>query len=334
MDSKPVNANSNWKLATTDAYAKSTEMGLRKTVDDHEAEVDNDVLKFTLDKMTIPSYSDQYTSVKYEVVDTIVNGLAYTDAAPVVKVGGKTLKDGAEYDLTKEAGANTFKVSFKQDYIKSLANAKEADREVVITYSATVTDAAIVSSAENTATVTYTSTPGQETTKTDKEYVYTFELNGILKKVQEDQETALPDAVFTLYRDAELTDVFDTYKTTSSGDIVFQGLDADRTYYLKETEAPRGYTLNDNVYAISFTNLQYGNDGKLVSYDVNVNGEKAATISYGVAASSFHDVVVNTTISTLPGTGGIGTTIFTIGGCLIMIIAAALFFASRKKQQH
>ena len=44
--------------------------------------------------------------------------------------------------------------------------------------------------------------------------------------------------------------------------------------------------------------------------------------------------VVNKKGSTLPSTGGIGTTIFTIGGCLIMIIAAALFFESRKKQQH
>ena len=39
----------------------------------------------------------------------------------------------------------------------------------------------------------------------------------------------------------------------------------------------------------------------------------------------------DTKLASLPGTGGIGTTIFTIGGCAIMIIAAALFFASRRK---
>ena len=42
--------------------------------------------------------------------------------------------------------------------------------------------------------------------------------------------------------------------------------------------------------------------------------------------------IANNKGSSLPSTGGIGTTIFTIGGCLIMIIAAALFFASRRKE--
>ncbi|MCI8940908.1 MAG: LPXTG cell wall anchor domain-containing protein [Dorea sp.] len=41
--------------------------------------------------------------------------------------------------------------------------------------------------------------------------------------------------------------------------------------------------------------------------------------------------IPNTTLASLPSTGGIGTTIFTIGGCLIMVVAAALFFASRRK---
>ena len=41
--------------------------------------------------------------------------------------------------------------------------------------------------------------------------------------------------------------------------------------------------------------------------------------------------IQNTQISSLPSTGGMGTTIFTIGGCIIMITAAGLFFASRRK---
>ena len=41
--------------------------------------------------------------------------------------------------------------------------------------------------------------------------------------------------------------------------------------------------------------------------------------------------IVNTHLTALPSTGGIGTTIFTIGGCAIMVIAAGLFFATRRK---
>ena len=46
------------------------------------------------------------------------------------------------------------------------------------------------------------------------------------------------------------------------------------------------------------------------------------------------DAIPNTKLSTLPGTGGIGTTIFTIGGCVIMIAAAGLYFASRRRQEN
>ncbi len=55
-----------------------------------------------------------------------------------------------------------------------------------------------------------------------------------------------------------------------------------------------------------------------------VNPEINGTVELGEA-------IPNTKLSSLPSTGGIGTTIFTIGGCAIMIIAAALFFASRRR---
>ncbi|MCI8993678.1 MAG: LPXTG cell wall anchor domain-containing protein [Eubacterium sp.] len=40
----------------------------------------------------------------------------------------------------------------------------------------------------------------------------------------------------------------------------------------------------------------------------------------------------NTRLSSLPSTDGIGTTILTISGCAIIIVAAGLFFASRRKK--
>ena len=94
----------------------------------------------------------------------------------------------------------------------------------------------------------------------------------------------------------------------TNGTLTVKGLD-EGDYWFKETKAPEGYSINA--------------DGA------------AATVAENTTANvSVPTSLKDTKLSALPGTGGIGTTIFTIGGCLIMIIAAALFFASRKKQQH
>ena len=55
----------------------------------------------------------------------------------------------------------------------------------------------------------------------------------------------------------------------------------------------------------------------------------------GVTAENPENIVMkDNKLSALPSTGGIGTTIFTIAGCVIMIAAAGLFFASRKKSDN
>ena len=60
------------------------------------------------------------------------------------------------------------------------------------------------------------------------------------------------------------------------------------------------------------------------------------TVNKGVASVSdgtFDEPkVMNIQLIALPSTGGIGTTIFTVAGCGIMIAAAFFFFAGRKKE--
>ena len=333
-----VDASMPWKLKVTDAYAKSTEIKLEKTVADEDklAEVGS-LVKFKISG-TIPSYSSEYNAAKYTLKDTIVNGLKYpADIAPVVKVNGVKVNDGTEYTFALASNKQSFTIDFKSDYILGLANKTDDERAVTVEYSSQVTADAIAKVAENQADLNYTSKPGEETDATsDSAFVATLSLDGLMEKVKED-ETALPDAEFTLYRNKELTDEFDTYKTVANGDIEFKGLDGDAVYYLKETKAPEGYTLNDTVYKIEFINITYDTE-KVVSYDVKItnmttNTEVTGSINYGTPANDFATTVVNTKISSLPSTGGIGTTIFTIGGCAIMIVAAGLFFATRRKTQ-
>lgn len=345
MAAGSVDANSNWTLVTTNAYAKSSEIEVTKTVDtaDEKAAVGTDV-HFTITG-TIPSYSGEYTEATYALTDTLVNGLTFGDpatapVAPVVKVGGSVVGEEA-YELVNVT-ATTFKVNFKSNYILGLAGKSATERAVEITYTAKVTAEAVTRLGENKVELNYTTKPGEENgSKTDEAFVATFSLDNVLEKVNADK-AALAGAEFTLYDDAALTHEVDRYTTLADGDIEFKGLDGDKTYYLKETKAPRGFSLNDTVYTINFTNIVKDSTGKkVVSYDVEItytdatgNVVKTTTIEYGSPATEFVDKVVNTQISSLPSTGGIGTTIFTIVGCGIMIAAAGLFFASRRKENR
>ena len=85
------------------------------------------------------------------------------------------------------------------------------------------------------------------------------------------------------------------------------GLD-EGTYKFVETLAPVGYSVNSD--GVEFTVAPNENTNANISYNANY---------------------LNTKLSTLPFTGGMGTTIFTIVGCLVMIIAAGLFFVNRRK---
>ena len=76
--------------------------------------------------------------------------------------------------------------------------------------------------------------------------------------------------------------------------------------------------------------------GQLASWSIKIDNEDIATFTVNNGNVDNFDEeagvgIQNTKISSLPSTGGIGTTIFTIGGCAIMILAAGLYFASRRK---
>lgn len=204
----------------------------------------------------------------------------------------------------------------------------------------------------------------------DKTKTYTFDLSGTIKgsttqsmvnKVDAvTTTTSLDGAEFKLYQKngetlvpyknavmteevglASTTDTTMTTKVVSSaggegnapkGAIVIRGLAAG-TYYLKETKAPNGYSLSDHEYVI-VVNPTFEN-GELKDCKITVDGKPLFTITKDgsdvTGKSEVNGQILNTKLSALPSTGGIGTTIFTIGGCAIMILAAGLYFASRRK---
>lgn len=361
MEGKPVTGG-NWTLETTGAYAKVSELTLTKAVNDDtkevvaEGEKDAEMAKFTV-TTTIPSYSDAYgEGLTFTIKDELNAGLRYATAAPVVQVGDATLANGTEYTYAPAADNKSFEIIFSKDYLRGLA-AAGTNRNVVITYGAYATaEATVATPGVNTVTLEYSTSQETTTTTSPKsEKVYTFDITGAVKKVKEDGQTALPGATFTLYRGYNsttktLSDKVADYTTTDNGAIVFSGLGAlesgqtegTGTYYLKETAAPATYTINDTVYKVEIKNIIRNStaDDTIKSYDVEVtnltnNTATTTTITVGnVTPTGTTTNIVNTKLTALPSTGGIGTTIFTIGGCAIMIAAAFLFFASRKKNDN
>ena len=135
------------------------------------------------------------------------------------------------------------------------------------------------------------------------------------------------------------------FETDSDGRLEIVGLDSDVDYYLVEVQAPKGYTINTTPVKVKI-NANFDNTtGKLTGYSVMIGeGATSATTNYNYKYETGETTVSdqvgnpygfkNTKLSSLPSTGGIGTTIFTIGGCAIMIAAAALYFASKKKSEE
>ena len=94
-----------------------------------------------------------------------------------------------------------------------------------------------------------------------------------------------------------------TNVVATNGTVKVTGLN-DGTYKIVEEKAPAGYSVVEVK------------ENAVITRGNNPN----ATVN-----------VSDTKLHSLPHTGGIGTTIFTIGGCVVMIAAAGLFFATRKK---
>lgn len=74
---------------------------------------------------------------------------------------------------------------------------------------------------------------------------YTLQL---IKK--DDYGNFLEDAEFTLYQEEECKEVIAVGTTDEKGELTFEGLEVEQTYYLKETKAPAGYIADDEVYHI------------------------------------------------------------------------------------
>lgn len=320
--------------------AKGSKDQITKVVEQNGQTVSQgDVVTYTVTAQ-YPYYSADATDTKFRIIDTVVNGTVMdTESYPVtVKIGGTQVAAGYTKDISADADGNSvLTVDFAYD-------AQYAGRQVEISYSVTVGDVSSANPLRNTARSEIETGATQYVVESNP---VTFEVT----KTDADTGQTLAGAEFTLYvevaqgtegavelrykgpEDEEEKTVYGkavtTQATGSDGRTTFDGLDAQKTYYVAETKAPEGYSLNTTVYKLDRdTGSDTANETTLVE-----GGVKTITTTYHFG--NFTDqTVTDTKLSALPSTGGAGIIVFTIIGCVIMIGAAAMFFLSGRKKEE
>lgn len=123
---------------------------------------------------------------------------------------------------------------------------------------------------------------------------------------------------------------------TSDANGLFKviGLD-DGTYYLKETKAPAGYNLLASeitvIITATTTNGQNWTDGNASSALTNLAVTAGGAAGTGNTSTGIAGITVaNNKGSTLPETGGIGTTIFYVLGGMLVVCAVVLMVSKKR----
>lgn len=222
-----LDLNTAFKNGGTNGYMKKSETGFDKNItnvyddgstDDskkHNAGVENkvageakgdalaigDTAEFKIDKMVIPSYSDDYKAVQYKISDTLESTGFDAIKNIVVKVAGTEVKasetDGtvnyvlaeeveATFNEAKDTVTNSVKTAYSDQSSKKFTVAfsdafirANAGKSVEITYQSTLATTAGLNYSENYnhAELEYSNNPTDATKtekKTENTYHYTF----------------------------------------------------------------------------------------------------------------------------------------------------------------
>ncbi|ELC8417583.1 isopeptide-forming domain-containing fimbrial protein [Clostridium perfringens] len=378
MQQGTVDANSNWTLNGEKAYAKSSKPTIKKEIENPRSnnakgsdQAVGQSFNFKITS-TIPSYSKEYTNVKYIVTDKLSEGLDYNDDSINVTVNGQVVQKGNDTFTFTEKDSQDIELNFNSDYIL-----KHPGEKVVIKYSAKLNDKATYNFDPNTNDVTleYSNSPdiNKEGTKiNDRTYQYTFGIdanlfgnrqdkkkttseviktdeNGKVTNIKREEqeelgnkvEGPLPGAEFKLTPKNGTPGEVLTATSDENGRLKFTGL-ATGEYTLVETKAPEGYALNNSPQKVKIS-AEYNENGTLKSYSITINDQNTSTYTATydgkgniekVEDVTNTSIIKNTKLSQLPSTGGMGTYIFTFVGVTLMAGAIGSHFLFGKKKSR
>lgn len=311
----------------------------------------------------------RYDTYKYIFHDTLSAGLTLNEGSIKVYVASdKAGTDKAEittgWTRGTPAAGESFTVSF--DDLKTVSGVTQG-KYIIVEYTATLNTGAVIGldGNPNTVYLEYSNKPNQSAagdtdntgkTPKDKVIVFTYELD-TTKVDGQNTETKLKDAKFVLLNagknqvakvdannklvgwetvDPENVTTWPAgSELTSDGNGLFKviGLDAG-TYKLREIAAPAGYNLLSQDVEVVITAGTENNQSwngtpseALKTLDVTANG----TAGTGYTSTGIASITIaNNKGSTLPETGGIGTTVFYVLGS-ILVIGAVVLLVSKKR---
>ena len=285
---------------------------------------------------------DNYDKYYVKFVDTMEH-LTYVANSASVKIDTTELTP-TQYKLTWDETSKTLEIEITD--VKAL----HAGNGSVITvkYNATLDDTAVIGSTgnPNEAYLVFSNNPNGEgygKTPKDKNIVFTYKVDA--NKVNPEGAT-LPGAAFELFKHVKdasgnLTWVskgvmnatknsdgtYTIQDATSVTKFEWNGID-DGDYKLVEVVTPAGYnTMAELLFTVTATHSETADNPVLIT----LSGDAfTGDVSTGVLTSQ----IVNNRGTTLPGTGGIGTTIFYVVGGGLMVAAAILLITKKRMENR
>lgn len=333
--------------------------GVSKTADDISAEIGQKVT-YTLNSK-VPDTAG-YSKYEFTFKDKTSAGLTYDgNNSVIVKVGTQTLTEGTDYTFAAApADGNDFELTI--NLLKAKEGTDPAEYEakydynadIVITYTATVNEAAVTKIDKNHATLTYSNNPedGESKETTPLVEVKTYSSRLVINKVDgASKTTPLQGAKFVLKAKTAGTAAGDSHESDlSAGRYYFydnaakdvRWIEISETLTLEQLAARRDITvvttdaqgraqfdgLEDGIYELIEVEAPKGYNLLTSPVEVTINGADAT--EEDLSALTVTTPVENNSGTQLPDTGGIGTTIFYVIGAIFVLAAGILLITRRR----
>ena len=320
------------KVDNTDVNAKYATAGLGSTVE------------FKLEA-NVPG-SETTKLKKYAIADKMDAGLTFnknsvkvyytTDAS---SLSAADLVDAADYTVdapfTAKGTEYTFAVNFKADTDGYVKNIYDADKKMVVVFNATVNENATVgkTSNDNKVSLDYANDDTEIVEPGPTVQVFAFNLQ-VVKEDNGGQKLA--GAKFDLFK-ADKTTKIATATSDDNGLVQFTNSGkeiqlAAGTYYVKETEAPEGYVLPTGDAAWTEIKVTPTITQKTSAGANDAQYELTGLTNAGDNTFAFVTKTVKNVKITVPKTGGMGTTLFTICGASLIVLAGVMFVVLKRKK--